>query len=67
MKNTDEVKGRIKEAAGDLTDNDGLKRDGKIDRAAGQVKDTIGDLKENAESVVDALKDRVHEVSSRDR
>ncbi len=67
MKNTDEVKGRIKEAAGDLTDNDRLKREGKTDRFAGQAKDVIGDVKEKAENVVDALKDRVHEVSSRDR
>ena len=34
MGNTDDAKGRIKEAAGDLTDNDDLKREGKVDRAA---------------------------------
>ncbi len=66
MQNTDEV-GRIKAAAGDLTDNDRLTREGKTDRAAGRVKETIGNAKERAENVVDALKDRVHEVSSRDR
>ena len=32
---TDEVKGRIKEAAGDLTDDDDLKNEGKLDKAAG--------------------------------
>jgi uncharacterized protein YjbJ (UPF0337 family) len=35
---SDEVKGRIKEAAGAVTDNDQLRREGKIDQAAGKVK-----------------------------
>ena len=36
----DEAKGRIKEAAGAITDNDQLRREGKIDQAAphGHVK-----------------------------
>ena len=41
MGNTDEMKGRVKEAAGDLTNNDRLKNEGKIDRAKGEVKDEI--------------------------
>jgi uncharacterized protein YjbJ (UPF0337 family) len=40
----DDLKGRAKEAAGDLTDNDSLKREGKIDRASGSVKDAVGDV-----------------------
>jgi uncharacterized protein YjbJ (UPF0337 family) len=39
--NTDEVKGRVKEALGDLTDDDKLKKEGSIDRAKGQVKDVV--------------------------
>jgi uncharacterized protein YjbJ (UPF0337 family) len=41
MGNTDEVKGRVKEALGDLTDNDKLKKEGSIDRAKGRVKDAV--------------------------
>lgn len=67
MKNTDEIKGRIKEAAGDLTNDDSLKREGQTDRVAGRAKEVVGDVKEKAENVVDALKDRVHQVSSRNR
>jgi uncharacterized protein YjbJ (UPF0337 family) len=37
----DDTKGRIKEAAGDLTDDDELKREGKVDKATGSVKDTV--------------------------
>jgi uncharacterized protein YjbJ (UPF0337 family) len=49
---TDVVKGRIKEAAGALTGNKQLKREGKVDQAAGKVKDA-------AEKVVDKVKDAV--------
>lgn len=39
--NVDDLKGRAKEAAGDLTDNDDLKREGKVDQGKGKVKDTV--------------------------
>ena len=38
---TDEVKGRIKEAAGALTGNDKLRREGKTDQAVGKAKQTV--------------------------
>lgn len=50
---TDQAKGRIKQAAGDLTGDDELKRDGQTDEAAGKVKDKIGDA---VDKVKDALK-----------
>ena len=39
----DEAKGRTKEAAGDLTGDDKLKREGKVDRAVSSVKDKVDD------------------------
>ncbi len=39
--NADELKGRVKEAAGDLTDNDDLKREGQVDQAKGKVKSLV--------------------------
>ncbi|HZA60021.1 MAG TPA: CsbD family protein [Solirubrobacterales bacterium] len=51
--NVDEAKGRAKEAAGDLTDNDRLKNEGKVDRASGNVKEKVGD---GADKVKDALR-----------
>ncbi|MDQ2678706.1 MAG: CsbD family protein [Actinomycetota bacterium] len=53
MPNTDDAKGRVKEAAGDLTNNEDLKNEGKVDRAAGGVKDKV-------EGAVDAVKDKLH-------
>jgi uncharacterized protein YjbJ (UPF0337 family) len=48
----DDLKGRAKQAAGDLTDDDALKREGKIDRATGSVKETVGDVADKAKDVV---------------
>jgi uncharacterized protein YjbJ (UPF0337 family) len=48
----DEAKGRVKEAAGDLTGDDDLKREGKVDRASGTVKDKVGDASDKVKDVV---------------
>jgi uncharacterized protein YjbJ (UPF0337 family) len=42
----DEAKGRIKEAAGDLTGDKDLKNEGKADKAGGKVKDAVDDVKD---------------------
>ena len=49
MPNTDDLKGRAKEAAGDLTDDDDLKEEGRADRAAGAVKDKVGAVEDKVE------------------
>lgn len=48
----DDAKGRVKEAAGDLTDDDSLKNEGKVDRAAGTVKDAVGGAADKVKDVV---------------
>lgn len=50
--NIDEAKGRTKEAAGDLTDDEKLKREGKIDRAVSSVKDVVDDAAEKLKEKV---------------
>ena len=52
MTNADEAKGRLKEAAGDLSDDKDLKREGKIDRATGAAKEKV-------DEAADKLKDTV--------
>jgi uncharacterized protein YjbJ (UPF0337 family) len=54
-----DIKGRVKEAAGDLTDDEDLKREGKSDRAAGSVKDKLEQAKEKGEEFVDKAKDKI--------
>jgi len=47
---SDELKGRLKEAAGALTGDKKLKREGKADQAVGKVKQKVG-------KVIDKVKD----------
>jgi uncharacterized protein YjbJ (UPF0337 family) len=49
----EDMKGRIKEAAGDVTDNDDLKREGKVDQASAKVKDKVGDVADKVKDVLD--------------
>jgi uncharacterized protein YjbJ (UPF0337 family) len=49
----DEAKGRAKEAAGALTGDDDLKREGKTDQAAGTVKDKANDAIDKVKDAVD--------------
>ena len=49
---TDDVKGRVKEAVGDLTDDQQLKDEGKVDRAAAKVKDAVGGLADKAKALL---------------
>ena len=49
----DEMKGRMKEAAGDLTDDDDLKREGKADRIGGTVKEKANEVVDKAKDVID--------------
>ena len=52
MGGIDEAKGRAKEAVGDLTDDQDLKNEGKVDKAVGKVKDKV-------EDVADKIKDKL--------
>lgn len=55
---SDEAKGRIKEAAGDLTDDDDLKREGKMDQAGATVKRKTGEVVDKAKETVDDVMER---------
>jgi uncharacterized protein YjbJ (UPF0337 family) len=48
----DKLKGHAKEATGDVTGNDDLKREGKVDRASGSVKDKVGDVGDKVKDVL---------------
>jgi uncharacterized protein YjbJ (UPF0337 family) len=50
IRNKDDAKGRLKEAAGDITGDGDLKREGKVDKAGGKAKDGV-------EKVTDKVKD----------
>jgi uncharacterized protein YjbJ (UPF0337 family) len=49
----DEMKGRMKEAAGDMMDDDEMKREGKADRIGSTVKEKANEVVDKAKDVVD--------------
>jgi uncharacterized protein YjbJ (UPF0337 family) len=59
MSNTDDLKGRVKEAAGDLTGNERLEREGKADRAEGKVKDVVDGARDKLGDMADKVRDKL--------
>jgi uncharacterized protein YjbJ (UPF0337 family) len=47
----DEVKGRVKEAAGALAGDEELKREGRMDQLVGKVKQMINELVDKAKAI----------------
>ena len=48
----DEGKGRLKETAGELTGDDELKNEGKVDKASGKVKGAVGGAADKAKDAL---------------
>ena len=55
----DQAKGRVKQAAGDLTGNDDLKNEGKADETGGKVKEVLENAKDKVEDAIDSVKDKL--------
>ncbi|MHB1212015.1 MAG: CsbD family protein [Candidatus Nanopelagicales bacterium] len=55
--NADQAKGRAKQAAGDITGNEDLKKQGEADEKAGDVKEFIASVGDKADELVDKVKD----------
>jgi uncharacterized protein YjbJ (UPF0337 family) len=58
IRNKDDAKGRVKEAAGSLTGDDELKNEGKVDRASGAVKDGLDKATDKVKDVLRKDRDR---------
>jgi uncharacterized protein YjbJ (UPF0337 family) len=48
----DDTKGRTKEALGDLTGDQDLKDEGKVDRASGKAKNVVSGIAEKAKGLL---------------
>ena len=57
--NKDQVEGKIKDAAGILTDDEKLQDEGKADQLAGDVKGVVHDVADKADEVIDDIKHAV--------
>jgi uncharacterized protein YjbJ (UPF0337 family) len=53
----DKAKGHVKESVGDLTDNERMEREGKLDQASGEVKGRVEDAKDTIGEGVDTVRD----------
>ncbi len=51
----DDLKGRAKEAAGDLTDDQDLKREGQIDRAGARIIEILDEARIKVDDAVEKL------------
>lgn len=61
----DEAKGRAKEAIGDLTDDEDMKREGKMDQAGATIKEKVEEAKDTLDETVDKVKDKADEFRNR--
>jgi len=48
----DQLKGRVKEAAGAVTDDNKLRTEGKLDQAAGKVKEAAGKVVDKTKKAI---------------
>lgn len=54
------MKGKAKEAVGDLTGSEDLESEGKADRQAGEAKEKVGKVEDKVEEVIDKAKGVLH-------
>jgi len=52
VRNAEDAKGRVKKAAGDLSGDKDLQREGKVDQAGGKAKDGIERLTDKVKDVL---------------
>jgi uncharacterized protein YjbJ (UPF0337 family) len=64
---TDEMKGRVKEAAGAITDDDKLRREGKIDQATGKVKQAADKAADKVKDAAQRVSEKIQEKTSGER
>ena len=57
--NTDDLKGRAKEAAGAVTDDEDLKEEGKNDQRAAGAKEKVEQAADKVKRGIDDVKDRI--------
>ena len=62
---TDKLKGKVKEAAGAVTDDEKLEREGKLDQAKGSMKKAGENLKERVEEKLANAAEKAKEAAER--
>jgi uncharacterized protein YjbJ (UPF0337 family) len=57
MSLTDKITGRVKQAAGDLTGSDEMKREGRQEERKGEAKDQLARAEEHADAKAEEVAD----------
>jgi len=60
----DKVKGRVKEAAGAISGDEGLKNQGRVDQAAGKAKNALEEVVDKVEGLAAKVKKKVKKAVS---
>jgi uncharacterized protein YjbJ (UPF0337 family) len=55
----DETKGKVKEAAGILTGDEELEREGKSEQAVAKAKEAVHDVADSMKKVVDKVEEKL--------
>lgn len=61
----DEMKGKAKETVGDVTDNEELQAEGKVDQIAGTVKEKAAEVVDLVRDAAGKVIDKVKDVANR--
>jgi uncharacterized protein YjbJ (UPF0337 family) len=59
---SDQVKGKAKQAAGIITGNEKLESEGKSDRRTGEAKEKVEQAKDKIEEKLELTKDKIEKV-----
>jgi uncharacterized protein YjbJ (UPF0337 family) len=54
--NSDQFKGKLKEAVGDVTGDENLQKAGEADQLAGDAKEVVQNVADKAEDAIDDIK-----------
>ena len=55
----DQLKGRVKQGLGDLTDDDRLRDEGAADEAAGEIKEGFGKVRRKVGDLIEDAGDKI--------
>jgi uncharacterized protein YjbJ (UPF0337 family) len=61
----DDMKGRAKEAAGALTGDDELKREGQLDQVAASAKSRVSEAAEKLDKAIDHVKEKAERAANK--
>lgn len=56
---TEAIKGKAKQALGDLTDDERLRDEGEIDEATGKTRETVGRVRRKVGEAIEDLGDNI--------